>query len=77
MILKLAETSRDDGLRAYHLENGTVFTVNNKSFETMVMFEDKVLYEVVYKGYDQFGPVYEKTGVSYTTSELSELLQRQ
>ncbi|MNK73660.1 hypothetical protein D3C87_931580 [compost metagenome] len=62
-------------VRLHRLENGTVFTIDNNKFKAMLLFEDKRLYDVVYKGHDEFGPMYEKTGVSYSTDELNELLQ--
>ncbi|MBX4152405.1 hypothetical protein [Paenibacillus lautus] len=79
IYLRSAESAEipSDSIRAHRLENGTVFTVKNKIFDAMLMFENKVLHEVVYKGYDEYGPVYEKTGMSYTSDELNRLLQQQ
>lgn len=62
--------------RAFKLDNGTVFTIKGKEKEYMLEFENMLMYEVIFKGYDEFmQPIYERTGVVFTGDEVNNLVR--
>jgi hypothetical protein len=67
-------TAPEGYVRAYPLRNFDIFTVKCKDREYTLEFEDMLLYEVVFKGYDQWmQSIYERTGVVFTPEELNNL----
>lgn len=76
MEYKLVNEPQNNAARAYTLTNGTVFTVVAKDKEYILEFEDNLLYEVIFKGYDEWmQSIWERTGRIFTTDEVSKLIQ--
>lgn len=64
-----------NAVRAYPLTNGTIFTIVAKEKEYIFEFEDDLLYEVVFKGYDVWmQSIWERTGKTFTIDEASKLV---
>jgi hypothetical protein len=60
--------------RVYPLSNFDIFTVKGKEREYTLEFEDGLLYEVEFKGYDEhMQSKYERTGTVLTPEELNKL----
>jgi hypothetical protein len=61
--------------RAYKLSNGDIFTVKGKGKDYTLEYENKMLYEVVFKLDDQWlQSKWERTGVIFTPEELNKLI---
>lgn len=56
-------------IRAHRLDNGDIFTVKDISLQ----FENMVLYEVVFSGYDEYmQSIWIRTGRVFSIDELNE-----
>jgi hypothetical protein len=57
-------------VRVYPLSDGDIIEFYGKTLE----FENKLFYEVVFKGFDKnMQSVWERTGKSYTPEELNKI----
>lgn len=62
------EEINGNNVRAFRLENGTIFTVNENTYE----YYEKLSYEVVPDKYDEFNQtIWKRTGKGYSMEEMN------